>query len=142
EPDDRSGHRPGGHRAGADVLRRDRRDARHRAGREPLLRRGGHRPGAGSDVPARGPCRRVRRPPARNVPRPVLGWPHDVLPGARAPAAADAPRAVRGGHRGRRALAHPLPGRPRRGGADARAGREVLGLRHLRRAVHAQHRGL
>ena len=35
-----------------------------------------------------------------------------------------------------------LPRRARRGGADAGPGREVLGLRHLRRGVHAQHRRL
>ena len=49
------------------------------------------------------------------VPRAVLGRPDDVLRAARAPAAADAARAVRGDAAGQGALAAALPRRARRG---------------------------
>ena len=83
------------------VLRRGRRRARLRAAGGPVLRRRPHRSGAGAAVPAG----RLggRRDAAAGVPGAVLGRADDLLRAARAPAAADAARAVR--HR---------PGRARR----------------------------
>ena len=73
----------------------------------------------------------------------VLGRPDDVLRAARAPAAADAARAVRGDAR-RRASTGCVHFRAGLDAAEltAGAGRAVLGLRHPRGAVHGQLAGV
>ncbi|CAA9414087.1 MAG: Hemoglobin-like protein HbO, partial [uncultured Nocardioides sp.] len=119
-----------------ELLRRDRRrddDPHHR---RHLLRRRGRGRGAAPALPRGGP--RARRRAVHAVPHAVLGRPHDLLRGSRAPAAAHAARALRGDAPDQGALAQALPRRPRRRAAHPRAGPAVLGLRHPRRAVHGQ----
>src|SRR5690606_30718246 len=119
------------------LLRRDRRRGDLPQDRAPVLRAGRHRRPAAPDVPRGGP--RARRGPAADVPRAVLGRPDHVLRAARAPAAADASRALPGGPRraGPVAGAHAGRGRGRRARTDAPG--DAVGLPRARGALAGEH---
>ena len=110
----------------ATPLRPRRRDAVLRGARRPFLRGRRVGPAPAPDLPRARPGRRPT--PADPLPDPVLGRPDDLRPGARPPAAADAPRAVRDRAGRARSLAGPHARRRRRARP---AGRRRRGARAL-----------